>query len=82
MTIMFQYYQKKYKIFDANDNLVYNVYGSFIDFCKENKLPIDALKNSHRNNGKRIYTTLGSNEKRLNDNGMLKYKGWYAIRAE
>lgn len=34
-----------------------------------------------QNNGKPIYTNIGSNYNRLKEKGMLKYIGWYAKKV-
>lgn len=70
---------KEFQIFDNNDNIIYEIYGRFDTFCKENNLPFTPLRESYLNNGKKIYQsnhpTLIS---RITNSGMIKYKGWYA----
>jgi hypothetical protein len=55
---------------------------NFISYCKKYNLPYAVLIKSHQSNGTQIYQKLGSNKKRLEENGLLKYYGWYCIKVK
>ena len=69
--------KKKINIYDSNDNLVFETYGTFNEICQAYNLPFTALKNSYLRNEK-IYQKIGSNMSRLEKNGYIQYVGWYA----
>lgn len=70
-----------YLIYDDLDNIRYKINNeSFTSFCKSNNLPWGALLKSHQSGGKKIYQKVGSNEKKLVESNLLKYKGWYCKR--
>jgi hypothetical protein len=72
----------KYKIFSENGELMFEVNDKNIKkFLIENNLP-SILVDSFRKGGQPIYQKLGSNEKRIYDSGMIKYKGWYCIQEK
>lgn len=64
---------KNIKIFDESDNMIHDIYGNFRDFCKKNKLPENAFRNSYKNEGEKIYTHLNKVP-----NHYKKFAGWYA----
>ena len=68
----------KIHIYDSNNNLKYESLGNFDVICKENGLPIKALRNSYYNNGKPIYTGKTIKKEVLNKN--YEFIGWYAIK--
>jgi len=71
----------EYHIFDENNELKYKIINEdFIDFCKNNGLPYGVLKKSYQSNGEKIYQNLGSNKKRLENSGLLKYSNWYCLK--
>lgn len=65
-------------IFNENDELVDISYTGFKKFLKDRKMPGNAFSVSLQNNGKPLYDDVGSNFKRLEKAGYLKFKGWYA----
>lgn len=67
------------EIYNNKDKLMYISEGSFKDFCKEHKLPIEALKKSFRTN-KRLYQTIKS-KIIANKYGFLNFIGWYAVKV-
>lgn len=70
---------KVVKIYDSNDSLVYTCYNKFKVFCRQHGLPFNAFSESKQQDGKPIYSIIGSNRSRLEKSGYLKYIGWYAI---
>lgn len=74
------YVNSVYDIFDNEQNLVYTcVNKNFQQFLKEHGLP-SVLHKSSLAGGSPIYQRLGSNKSRLEQQGMLKYVGWYCKR--
>jgi len=77
------YHESEYKIFDNDGNLKFHLINeNFISYCKKYNLPYAVLIKSHQSNGTQIYQKLGSNKKRLEENGLLKYYGWYCIKVK
>ena len=71
------------KIYNDKDIEQYCFEGGFIQGCKENNLPHTAFGKSHRNNGEPLYQNLNkTHDTKLRKRGWLKYKGWYAIKAQ
>lgn len=71
------------EIYDNTDKLIYKLDGTFTKFCRENKLPISALRESCKNNSERLYQNLSNaNISQLKNNGYYQYKGWYAKYKE
>jgi len=69
---------KNFCIFDKNDNLVYQYEGLLTEFCKNNNLPIQALKKSSRNSP--IYASkAGLRNAKIK--GWDKYEGYYLVLA-
>jgi len=73
----------KVEIFDNNDKLQFIAHGCFIKTCKDNNLPINALRKSYKKNGVPIFTSItnGKIKTKLIDSGFYKFKGWYAIKV-
>lgn len=72
----------KIHIFNNNNELMYITNKGFDRFCNENNIPKE-FNTSYRNNGKPIYLNIDKGtEKRLNENGNIKYRGWYALKVE
>ena len=69
-------------IYDNYDNLIYTSDCNFSDFCKQNNLPSTAFVKSYKNNTKLYQNHRPSDEKRLINNGNIKFKGWYAIKID
>jgi len=75
--------ESKYKIYDENNNLkFYIINQDFKTFCKNNDLPYGVLIKSYQSNGKKIYQQLGSNKKRIEEKGFIKYSGWYCLKIK
>ena len=71
----------EYKIYDNNDILKHHILNEdFKNFCKINQLPYGVLTKSYKTNGKKIYQKLGSNKKRIEASGLLKYVNWYCVK--
>ncbi len=67
-------------IYNDNNILMYECFGTFDKICKENNLPNKALRKSYYNNGKPIYTG-----KTIKKEILIKYKNyinWYALKIE
>lgn len=71
-------------IYDSADNLQYRVVGNFRKFCKRLNLPSKEFEKSYNNLGKRLYEGVirPCTLTRIENNGNIKYKGWYAIKEE
>lgn len=66
-------------IFDRDHVLKFVCNGDFVKICHENNLPTRVLQKSYQSNGTLIYQTKSkSNIKKLENNGNIKYIGWYA----
>ena len=75
--------KSEYFIYDNNHVKMYHILNeNFIEFCKKNNLPYGAFKKSYREKGEPIYINLGSNKKRLEKKGLLKYTGWYCKKIK
>lgn len=75
--------ETEYHIFDENSNLKYKIINEdFISFCKRKGLPYGVLKKSYLTNGSKIYQKLGSNKKRLETSGLIKYRNWYCVKVK
>lgn len=75
--------KSEYFIYDNNHIKKYHILNeNFTEFCKKNNLPYGAFKKSYSNNGEPIYNKLGSNKKRLEKRGLLKYAGWYCEKIK
>lgn len=73
---------KRFNIYNSSDELMFETFGNFDKICKDNGLPVCALKGS-RKSGEPIYLRAGpSNEKTLEKKGLLKFKGWYVRRED
>ncbi len=64
-------------IYDDKDDIIYSGV-EYIQYCKDNNLPLHQLKDSYRKDGKRLYQGVINNINKAN----LKYKGWYAIKSK
>jgi hypothetical protein len=69
---------KNIKIYNSDNELVFNCNGNFKKICKENNLPFISLYRSYRNGGEIIYSTERGKKEALRRN-MSKFVGWYAI---
>lgn len=69
---------KIFKIFDTEDNLRFECFGNFKEFCEYNNLPYNAFRESIREN-KKIYTNSNPNKRQYH---FIEYKGWYAKRYD
>ncbi len=67
---------KLVKIFNSNNNLMFESKGSFKEICKNNNLPYAPLYRSYKNNTK-LFQSKASQAQAINS-GMIIYKGWYA----
>lgn len=65
-------------IYDSNNILKYECFGNFEMICKNNDLPIKALRMSYYSNGKPIYTGQSNKQEVLDRYG--NYIGWYAVK--
>lgn len=65
---------QKYRIYNKIGELIYDVYGAFNKFCKNNNLPY-SLATSHRNGGAPIYQIANRVPPKFKT-----YQGWYAIQ--
>jgi len=75
--------KSEYFIYDNNHVKKYHILNeNFTEFCKKNNLPYGAFKKSYREKGEPIYNNLGSNKKRLEKKGLLKYTGWYCKKTK
>lgn len=73
--------ESEYHIFNEEGKIKYKIINEdFIKFCKKNCLPYGVLKKSYLTNGSKIYNNLGSNRKRLESSGLLKYRNWFCIK--
>lgn len=71
--------QKTYKIFDKNDNLVFEFNDiSLRNFCKKKSLPYTSLYKSKCENGSKLYQTSYLLNK-VKKKGWGIYEGWYCI---
>jgi hypothetical protein len=72
----------KVKIYNSEDELMFECHGNFRKITEENNLPQSALLQSYLNNGKKIYVNITDNGNidQLTQKGYFKYKGWYAIK--
>lgn len=69
---------KEINIYDSKCNLKLTSYGSFEDFCKDNKLPLTTFRNSYYNGGRPIF--LAKDRKTYAaKNDYENYIGWYAL---
>ena len=68
----------KVEIYDSNNLLQFECNGNFELICKENGLPIKALRKSYYNNGKPIYMGKTIKKEILREN--QEFIGWYAIK--
>lgn len=69
---------KLIKIYDNNDNLIFECDGNFKQTCKDNNLPFISLYRSYKNNGSKIYNTKRG-EKEAHKKGNYRFIGWFAI---
>jgi len=69
-------------VYNEKHELVYVSQTKFKKYCIEKNMPYNAFAVSLQNNGKPLYADVGSNRKRLEEAGYLKYKGWYAKEIE
>jgi len=71
-------------ILDNNENVFDIIKTSFVKYCKNNKYPMNALRKSYNDGGKKIYTNLDAgNLKRLKDTyEYKKFKGFSAYKYE
>ena len=71
-------------IIDNNENIFDIIKTSFVKYCNNNKYPMNALRKSYTNRGKKIYTNLDAgNLKRLKDTyEYKKFKGFSAYKYE
>jgi len=67
-------------IYDKEDNIVFECHGNFESICKENNLPLNALRKSYKNNTKLFQTK--DSYTRAKNKGILKYESWYARKEE
>lgn len=78
----FDYYvnirSKRIKVFNAEDQLIVETFGNFNIKMRELGLPSNALKNSYRNDGKRIYLNKSNAGPDASEDKFDKFKGWYA----
>lgn len=75
--------ETEYHIFDENNEIKYKINNQdFVIFCKNNNLPYGVLKKSYQTNGSKIYQNIGSNKKRLEKSGLIKYRGWYCLKIK
>jgi len=70
---------KHINIYNANDIIIYETFGTFKSICMTYSLPYNALIESSNNNGKPIFSSIYKPAiARLIKNGDIIYKGWYA----
>jgi len=68
-------------IFDNKFKLIYVVKESIKDFCKKHNLPGPSIAKSYKNNSEPLFKdSRPADISRLRNNGMLKYKDWFALR--
>ena len=68
------------RIYNSDDELMFESRGSFRKFCKDNSLPTVTFANSYKSDGEPIYQNVGNNKARLIKEGFWIMKGWYAVR--
>jgi hypothetical protein len=71
---------KNIKIYNSENELIFDCKGNFKKICKENKLPFISLYRSYRNGGERIYSTERGRKEALRRD-MNQFIGWYAIEV-
>jgi len=69
-------------IYNSEDVLMFETKCNFIEVCKINNLPTYTLKESYQADGRKIYQNPDRNTKRLHENGMIQYRGWYAKKGK
>lgn len=75
--------ETEYHIFDENNEIKYKIKNQdFVLFCKDKNLPYGVLKKSYQQQGTKIYQKLGSNKKRLEESGLIKYRNWYCLKIK
>jgi formylmethanofuran dehydrogenase subunit E len=58
--------------------LIVETFGNFNIKMHELGLPANALKNSYRNDGQRIYLNKSNTNPDASEDKFAKFKGWYA----
>ena len=72
-------YAVKINIYNDKDELVFECNGDIEKICKENRLPINSIRNTYTNNTKLFESTYGLvMAKRRGDE---RFKGWYARKV-
>lgn len=72
---------KTFQIFDNNGNLIFEVKGRFKQFCKDNKLPYNALYHSSIKNGDPIFCNGKVSITLAKKNGYEHFIGWYCKKC-